>query len=930
MKCLQNQVSPIIGDPVCNTSLGEDTWHELYTELYHSAYDTSALLSPDSIYPRYLRFDKHIVPLFMLDYDYNALTDNALTGNTYFDFNPMDSSISDKKRSASPYYTGRIFAAAPLDVDYPFSNPTFRVDPDLIFTDTYNAFHFNNSENAKLKIDFGDGNGYVTINATAVQEYAVTYPSAGMKTIQTAVFDKRNAIICYSVSKINIKTNYVAPEPTLTFDYPGIEAELYGPCASSATMPGKIVLYLSGFDPLDMALTNEKYSRHANQIYSEMISKDELVQLKNFGYSFLVVDWKNSRTDIRFNALYLVNLLEKLKCDLSIDAQQFVIMGESMGGLVARFAMNYMESQAYLQRDLSPFFMEAHNPTNLAYLEQHPELFTVTNNWKNCFLEKQHNTRLLITMDTPNQGANIPLSLQKLFKGIEGIFKFLPLGQELSLALKANNFALSGMAAKEMLIYHVDYPVGNAYSSAPEKFAFFAQLKAMGNYPQHAKLVGMSNGSLSGINQDNYYTGLVRNPGDLLLGINLDKNITVLGKEIPLFSCQANFKSNPNGYDNIVHANLGFYFHVPLVYFFGISFFSVYIPLLPNYNEFASTLPFCTSAGGYIELSAKHPGEGGFFDNSWVHSDGPLFCFVPIQSALDYGVLGNYPPLGSNIERENITYKLSLTPYDLIVGYPGESMGTNRMHLNYRNPIIQNSAINHPTAPIDSKVYFSCQVEDNTIRSLLGMEIGDEELYLENCSLAWDASFQAEFDIHVNERNRYYEYPSYYHVGFNEQGYYSKERPFVIEATKTANFYYDSQNLATGIGISYSPPTSGNYLLHDAPVAICCKDFYGERISKPSKPQLVSSLERFTFFPNPLNKESSKLQLANLNAALKELIIYDLFGNLIFNHRFTSEEIQSTTIQIDLSGKVLAAGIYILNVTGDNFNHSEKLIVLNQ
>lgn len=57
---------------------------------------------------------------------------------------------------------------------------------------------------------------------------------------------------------------------------------------------------------------------------------------------------------MRFNALYFVNMLEQLKCILG-DNHQFVIMGESMGGVVARYALTYMETELYLAQDVQPF-----------------------------------------------------------------------------------------------------------------------------------------------------------------------------------------------------------------------------------------------------------------------------------------------------------------------------------------------------------------------------------------------------------------------------------------------------------------------------------------------------------------------------------------------------------------------------------------------
>lgn len=600
-----------------------------------------------------------------------------------------------------------------------------------------------------------------------------------------------------------------------------------------------------------------------------------------------------------------------------------------MGGLVARFAMNYMESTEYLNNDISPFFVETNNPSNFVYLELHPELLTIQSNWKRCKNSKRHNTRLLITLDTPNQGANIPLSIQKLFKGIEDLFKILPFGEEMTIGLKANNFALSGMAAKQMLLYHVDFPQGNSYTQAPEYHSFFAQLKAMGNYPRFAKLVGMSNGSLAGMDQDNPHTNLFRNAGDLLLGLNLDKSISVLGNVIPLFSCSAQFKTNPNGYGNIIHASMGFYFHIPIVYFFGIKFQSVFIPTLLNYNSYASVLSFCTKSGGFVDLARRDPGEGGFFDENWVNTDGTRFCFVPLESALDLGKIATFPLPGSDIESMDIQTKLSLTPYDVIIAYPGNGIGNNHKHVNYRNPYIYNSSILSPSQNINSQIFASCTIEDNVGRTLLSLEIGDEQLFLENCSLKWNSSYQAEFDIHVNERNRQYEYPNYFNANFVVEGCYSKSEPFIIDASAQAFFYSHSQNPVTGIGLSYSPPFSWPYTSIDGPVTICCHNFGGERYVAPKQITTQKSNLSFTISPNPLSSNLFQLSLGELETNPIELKIYDTFGKEIFNHKFSNQQNETKKYEFNLAEKPVSNGLYFVQVNGKNYSITQKLNIIN-
>jgi hypothetical protein len=911
----------------CSTTLDKDNWFELYQELYHSAFDTTLLEYPDTLYARFLRTEKQVIPMHILNYDYYSLQDDAMSSNKYFEYNLKDTVLNDKFKRENPYLENSIFAAAPLDESYDYSNPTFRISPSCIFTDVYNSSHFINDNTAILKIDFDDGNGYIAIDPTTDFDYQANYPTIGMKIIKTKIEDESGRQICYSQSKIKINSATAAPVPSYTLDLPGISASMFGPCVSSSTMNGKIVIYLSGYDPMDMNLTNSKFGRSTNDIYASMIQHNELVQLRNLGYSFLVVDWKNSRIDMRYNALYLVNLLENLKCNLSKNAQQFVIMGESMGGLIARFALNYMESDEYKNSNLNPFFVENGNALNTNYLEIHPEITTLNSTWL-CNRNKEHNTRLLITLDTPNQGANIPLSLQSLYRQIDGLLKFLPMGIQMSIQAKAHNVGLDGMAAKQMLIYHIDNLSGISYTAAPQKDIFFGQLKSMGNYPKKCKLVALSNGSLSGIGQQNPYSASMRSAGDLLMGINYKKSLRIFGKTLPLFNCLANFKTNPNGLGDYLNASLGFYLNLPVLSWFKIDFASLYIPLLSNHSEHSNVVSYCATAGGFSSITDHEPGDGGFFDKSCVHSDGYRFNFVPLQSALDYGQLGVQPSLATDIEVLPIQVKLAATPYSVIIGNPGHTSLANTAHLGFRNPYIYNSSISIPTGQNIDKQYFSCTNEGNGYRTLLGLEIGDEELYLENCSLNWHSGFQAEFDIHVNERNRHYEYPSYLNFNFNVPGIYSKEEPFVVMPNAFADFYCNSNNAATGIGLSYSSPHSSNYQLIDGQLTRCCYNFKANRtINKQTKStEIIYTKSRV--IPNPSSNHEVKLEFGSLISTNCEVEIVDVMGKSIVSKKMSTTEIEQGFLLLDLSTLHLQKGVYFLRLQENSKTELVKLVLI--
>ena len=464
----------------CPDTLETAMWYKIYEEMYNMAYDTSLFTDPDTIYKMAHDFYRDTVPMGIMNYAFYKLKPKALSSNLYFDFDTINNKLIDKyPRPGFPYIDSNMFASAPLIEESYYSNPVFRIDPAFILYD-----HFNMKKYTKegiLKIDFGDGKGFVKFDPTKITHHQVNYTSAGHKPI-TSIIQNANSlkVVHSSNSKIVILNAQTRIAPTPYAEVPGLNVGIFKGCNSDGLKTGKLVIYLGGFDILDNI---PSFSRDVSMIYSQMISSNKIVQLKNQGYTFVVVDYKNSRIDMRFNALYLVNLLEKIKCDLDMS-HQFVIMGESMGGLVARYAMTYMESDYYDNQDTDPFFVEQNDPNNSVYLNANSYIFNLPDRW--CLTSKKHNTRLLITLDSPHQGANIPLSIQHAYKTS---INFLSRIATMNMRVFTNAFNLfiDGQAAQQMLIYHVDHKNGSNYTSAPEKDDFFKQLEDLGDYPKHAK-----------------------------------------------------------------------------------------------------------------------------------------------------------------------------------------------------------------------------------------------------------------------------------------------------------------------------------------------------------------------------------------------------------------------------------------------------------
>lgn len=325
----------------CPNTNETDAWYKVYEEMYHTAYDTAQLTPVETIMDAADEFTNDIIPTGIMNYSYYTLKPEAMETGDYFDFDLVNDILTDKNpRPGWPYLMDEdhaIFMGAPLLGNTHSANPTYLISPDFFYKDDFNASNFY--DNNVLKIDFDDGAGWIDFDPTLTTSHPVTYndPQPTLHVIKVKLVDRAGSKI-FGSSQSNIwVNNTINALPDATLDVPGLNVSVFNNCNGSA---GKTVIYLEGIDVLDFKPSK---NRTANDIYSSMIQSNQLVELKNQGYRFVVVDWKNSRVDMRFNALYLVNLIQELK-NAATNDEQFIIMGESMGGIIARYALTYMES----------------------------------------------------------------------------------------------------------------------------------------------------------------------------------------------------------------------------------------------------------------------------------------------------------------------------------------------------------------------------------------------------------------------------------------------------------------------------------------------------------------------------------------------------------------------------------------------------------
>jgi hypothetical protein len=188
-----------------------------------------------------------------------------------------------------------------------------------------------------------------------------------------------------------------------------------------------------------------------------------LEDLRGAGFDAVVLDFTEAVDPIQRNGLVLVELLQRVNAETAAD-QTSVIVGASMGGLVSRYALLWMENQAL-----------------------------------------PHQVRKLISFDSPQKGANIPLGLQAWVEF------FSDQAEEAAFLLQQ----LRSPASRQMLLYHLDSTVGSSAHAAPAMAQLNNDFASMGGWPTQSRLVSIVNGS-------GLMTGQSFAPGDQLIEWNYD------------------------------------------------------------------------------------------------------------------------------------------------------------------------------------------------------------------------------------------------------------------------------------------------------------------------------------------------------------------------------------------------------------------------
>ncbi|MGY0393252.1 T9SS type A sorting domain-containing protein [Bizionia sp. KMM 8389] len=486
----------------------------------------------------------HKIPIAVLHSNFDIIKTEALQNQTvtrnnagYIIRNNTNNTIFDQQS---------IIIAAPLIKTHKGLTVTFTVSEEHIYDTTENPIK-------DISINFDDGRGFISVNTN--RDLQVSYLEAGKKTLTynftlidgTIISRTSHLEITYSNSDLqtlfnrniqtfNATTNFDLSQYGETTSYTGVgEYELF---LSSDNILDKPILLVDGFDPSD--------SRDITGIY-DLLNYEENGNTSNLGdivraegFDLVILNFPiytrtadNTVIDggvdfIERNAMILVDLINLIN-DQKVGNAQNVIIGPSMGGLISRFALNYMES------------------ANL-----------------------NHDTRLWISFDSPHHGANVPIGFQHQFNFLAyGLDDFSIIGnQNVEELQPIIDGMLTSSAARQMLVDqfepHITNSDGVTFNGSldlprahPFKTILMNSMTALttSGFPEQTRNVTISNGS--GINARYPST----NNTDLLPEVRiLNANIDVMtGADLKVETRFTPYTNN-QVYSSKVHLDFAWWF----------------------------------------------------------------------------------------------------------------------------------------------------------------------------------------------------------------------------------------------------------------------------------------------------------------------------------------------------------------------------------
>ncbi|MCQ2140888.1 MAG: hypothetical protein MJY83_00900, partial [Bacteroidales bacterium] len=274
------------------------------------------------------------IPVGSALYRYDYIREDAITGG-YLSY--TGGQVIDRTDAGGnwidPYLQEYVFALSPA------SNVV-----GLSSTFTFGQFMLSNIEGVQIEVDLGDGSGYHTLSSTGGTSLTASYPrigtyemrarvTVGGRTLQT--HSEVYAVDYIRSSPSSNDSRYTSQTFSTNYNGATVSAILY--YLRGYTSISRPFIMVEGFQPKDLMAAKELEDTRDSRFTD--LGPDILTDYEPF-----YVEWNNVEADIRANAKLLEDIIDYVN-SMKVGNERNVMVGYSMGGLIARYALRTMEME---------------------------------------------------------------------------------------------------------------------------------------------------------------------------------------------------------------------------------------------------------------------------------------------------------------------------------------------------------------------------------------------------------------------------------------------------------------------------------------------------------------------------------------------------------------------------------------------------------
>lgn len=418
------------------------------------------------------------IPISILAYKYNYVVDNAITDGLFQRIGDQVYDVYDENQNwVNPYQESYVVSFAPSVEAYKARSYTF----------TVGSFTFTNLSISSIELDAGDGLGYRSLSS------GLTVYLSGGSTVLKLKLTLQDGVVLYAHTQIEVQAlsahpqdeNTSAPDHTESFTQSvsggTISATASVKYASGRTSLVKPFILVEGFDAVEYGTEDEEdpyYGKGSTNLYTFI---NDLSANITETYDVVYVDWNNCEASIEDNAKLLINIINWVNSQ-KVGDERNVIMGQSMGGLITRYALCEMESNGI-----------------------------------------SHEINTFVSHDVPYLGVNVPIGVQYAVTDlIKNVFRRNFIVEKVASRSDAGYYVklaekyLHSTSARQMLLNYIDKD-GNLDNSVHQSWQ--AKLKSIG-FPKgdigvHIKNIAISNGGINDFKSDTLacFYGLLNTKG---------------------------------------------------------------------------------------------------------------------------------------------------------------------------------------------------------------------------------------------------------------------------------------------------------------------------------------------------------------------------------------------------------------------------------